>query len=53
MGPFRETLKDIYHYARSSGKVVIALLIVFFLLLGAVIVLTEGTAVMPFIYTIF
>jgi hypothetical protein len=52
-GPVLETMRDIWCYAKSSGKIVLALLIAFFLLLGVVIVLTEGTAVMPFIYTIF
>ncbi len=53
MNPLIETFKDLWGYVKATRKIVIALLIAFFLLLGTVIVLTEGTAIMPFIYTIF
>jgi flagellar biosynthesis component FlhA len=48
-----ETLRDIWGYVKATRNYVIGLVIFFLLLLGAVVVLTEGAAVMPFIYTIF
>jgi len=53
MNPLFETFKDLWGYFKASKNVVVALLVALLLLLGTVIVLTEGTAVMPFIYTIF
>lgn len=53
MKSFFELLRDLWCYARATRKIAIALLILFLLCLGAVIVLTESSAVMPFIYTIF
>lgn len=46
-------LKDLLQYMRETRKVYIAMLIGFFVLMGVVIVLAEGSAVMPFIYTLF
>ena len=53
MNPLLETIKDLWGYVRETRNIVIGLLIAFLLLIGTVIVLTEGTAIMPFIYTIF
>jgi hypothetical protein len=53
LNPLLETFKDLWGYVKATRNIVVALLITFLLLLGTVIVLTEGTAVMPFIYTIF
>lgn len=53
MNTLLETLKDLWGYVKATRNIVIGLLIAFLLLIGAVIVMTEGTAVMPFIYTIF
>lgn len=53
MNPLLETFKDLWGYFKATRNYVIALLIALLLLLGTIIVLTEGTAVMPFIYTIF
>jgi len=46
-------LVDLWEYLKATRKIYISLLIAFFLFMGAVIVLTEGSAIMPFIYTIF
>lgn len=48
-----EILKDLWGYCKATKNIFITLLIAFFLLLGLVIVMSEGSAVMPFIYTIF
>lgn len=53
MNPLFEAFKDLWGYVKATRNIVVALLIALLLLLGTVIVLTEGTAVMPFIYTIF
>jgi hypothetical protein len=46
-------LKDLLQYLRETRKIYITLLIGFFVLMGLIIVLAEGSAVMPFIYTLF
>ena len=48
-----ETLKDLWFYFRETKKVYIFLLMALLLLMGIVIVLGEGAAIMPFIYTMF
>jgi len=48
-----EFLKDLWSYMRERKKFWLAPIIVVLLLLGVLIVLTEGTAVAPFIYTLF
>lgn len=46
-------LAEIWRYVRDTGKISVFLFMVFLVFLGAVIVLTESSAVMPFIYTLF
>ena len=53
MNSLFETFKDLWGYFKETRNIVVALLIALLLLLGTVIVLTEGTAIMPFIYTMF
>jgi len=48
-----EFLNDLWSYMRERKKFWLAPIIIVLLLLGALIVLTEGTAVAPFIYTLF
>ena len=48
-----ELLKDLWGYLRERKKFWLLPLIVILLLLGILLVLTEGTAVAPFIYTLF
>ena len=53
MNPILDTFKDLWGYIKATKNIYIALFIAFLLLIGAVVIMTEGTAIMPFIYTIF
>ena len=53
MNPIVDIFRDLWGYIKATKNIYIALFIAFLLLIGAVVILTEGTAVMPFIYTIF
>jgi|TARA_B100001540_G_C15395753_1_gene456542 hypothetical protein len=44
---------ELFKYFRSTKKWWLIPIIVFLALLGSLIVLTQGTALTPFIYTIF
>ena len=46
-------LKEFWEYIRLSKKWWLTPIVVMLLLLGALIILTEGTAIAPFIYTLF
>ncbi|MGD2075888.1 MAG: DUF5989 family protein [Gammaproteobacteria bacterium] len=48
-----ELLKDLWGFMRARKKFWLAPIIVVMLLLGVLIVLTQGSAVAPFIYTLF
>ena len=48
-----EFLKDLWDFMRVQKKFWLAPIIIVLLLLGVLIVLAEGAAVAPFIYTIF
>jgi hypothetical protein len=48
-----EFLKDLWDFMRVRKKFWMAPIIVVLLLLGILIVLAEGTAVAPFVYTLF
>ena len=48
-----DLLKDLWGFFRERKKFWLAPIILVVLLLGALIVLTEGSAVAPFIYTLF
>ncbi len=48
-----DLLKDLWGFMRARKKFWLAPIILFMLLLGALIVLTQGSAVAPFIYTLF
>jgi hypothetical protein len=48
-----EFLTDLWDFMRVRKKFWLAPIIIVLLLLGVLIVLAEGTAVAPFIYTIF
>jgi len=48
-----DMLKDLWGFMRARKKFWLAPLIVMLLLLGALIVLSQGSAVAPFIYTLF
>ena len=48
-----DLLKDLWGFMKERRKFWLAPIIAMMLLLGALIVLTEGSAVAPFIYTLF
>ncbi len=48
-----EFLKDLWDFMRERKKFWLAPIIIVLLLLGVLIVLTQGSAVAPFIYTLF
>jgi len=48
-----ELLKDLWGFMRVRKKFWLAPIIIVMLLLGALIVMTQGSAVAPFIYTLF
>ena len=53
MKDFLELLKDIYDFIRVRKKYWLAPLIITIILMGALIVFTQGSVVAPFIYSIF
>ena len=48
-----EFLKDLWDFMRVRKKFWLAPIIIVLLLLGVLIVFVEGTAVAPFVYTLF
>ena len=48
-----ELLSDLWVFMRTRKKFWLAPVIVVMVLLGALLVLTQGSAVAPFIYTLF
>jgi hypothetical protein len=48
-----ELLKDLWEFMKVRKKFWLAPIIIVLLLLGGLIVLTQGSAVAPFIYTLF
>ena len=48
-----DLIKDLWGFMRDRKKFWLAPIIVMLLLLGALIVLSQGSAVAPFIYTLF
>lgn len=48
-----DLLKDLWAFMEERKKYWLAPIIVMMLLLGSLIVLSEGSAVAPFIYTLF
>jgi len=48
-----DLLKDLWGFMKARKKFWLAPIIVIMLLLGALIVLAQGSAVAPFIYTLF
>ncbi len=48
-----DLLKDLWEFMRERKKFWLAPIIIVLLLLGSLIVLTQGSAVAPFIYTLF
>jgi len=50
---FFELIKDIWEFFKVRKKYWLAPLIITILLMGALIVFTQGSVIAPFIYTIF
>jgi len=48
-----DLLKDLWAFMKERKKFWLAPIIIILLLLGALIVLSQGSAVAPFIYTMF
>jgi hypothetical protein len=48
-----DLIKDLWEFMRVRKKFWLAPIIIVLLLLGGLIVLTQGSAVAPFIYTLF
>lgn len=48
-----DLLKDLFGFMRERKKYWLAPVIVIMLLFGALIVLTQGSVIAPFIYTLF
>ncbi|MCK5464569.1 MAG: hypothetical protein KAI95_16185 [Bacteroidales bacterium] len=48
-----EFLKDLWDFLRTRKKYWMIPLIIILIILGAVIVLSSGSAIAPFIYTLF
>jgi len=48
-----ELLKDLWGFMRVRKKFWLAPIIIIMLLLGSLLVLSQGSAVAPFIYTLF
>jgi hypothetical protein len=48
-----DLLKDLWAFMRVRKKFWLAPIIIILLLLGALLVLTQGSVVAPFIYTLF
>jgi len=46
-------LPELWRYIRETRNIAFSMFMVLLFLLGLVIVLTESSAVMPFIYTLF
>ena len=53
MKDFLELLKDIWDFLRVRKKYWLAPLIITLILMGTLIVFTQGSVVAPFIYSIF
>ena len=53
MNDFLELLKDIWDFLKVRKKYWLAPLIITIVLMGALIVFTQGSVIAPFIYSIF
>lgn len=48
-----DLIKDLWEFLKVRKKFWLAPIIILLLLLGALLVLTQGSAISPFIYTLF
>jgi len=47
------TIKELYLFLRARKKLWLAPIIIIMLLMGALLIATEGSVVAPFVYTLF
>ena len=48
-----ELVRDLWEYMREHKKLWLAPILILLVLLGALVVFAEGSAIAPFIYTLF
>lgn len=48
-----DTIKEVWEFLRTRKKYWLLPIILLMILLGAIIVLSEGSALAPFVYTLF
>ena len=48
-----ELVQEVYDYFKTRKKYWLAPILIFLFIFGGLIVLTQGTAVAPFVYTLF
>ena len=48
-----EFVKELYLFLRSRKKLWLGPILIFFLLLGSLLVFAQGTVIAPFVYTLF
>ncbi len=48
-----ELIQDLWGYMRENKKLWLAPILILLVLLGALVVFAEGSAIAPFIYTLF
>ena len=53
MEAFLELVRDVWDFLKTRKKYWLAPLIITIILMGALIVFTQGTVIAPFIYSIF
>ena len=53
MEPFLELVGDVWDFLKTRKKYWLAPLIITIILMGALIIFTQGSVVAPFIYSIF
>tara|TARA_A100001035_G_C27382819_1_gene320813 strand:+ start:119 stop:280 length:162 start_codon:yes stop_codon:yes gene_type:complete len=53
MEPFIDLIKDIWDYFKVRKKYWLAPLIITIILMGSLLIFTQGSVVAPFIYSIF
>tara|TARA_B100000401_G_C52753732_1_gene694539 strand:+ start:327 stop:488 length:162 start_codon:yes stop_codon:yes gene_type:complete len=53
MGAFTELLKDLYDFLKIRKKYWLAPLILTIVFMGTLVIVTQGSVIAPFIYTLF
>ena len=53
MNAFTELLRDLYDFLKTRKKYWLAPLILTIVFMGALVIVTQGSVIAPFIYTLF